>query len=743
MLGVYSTWQAWRADKEAENARAESRRSEAALAEANLQRARADASARRADHDLAVSNIERGRLLSAGGSLVLAEEQLWPELLRAPTSPHAFWAVWELYSRVPCRDAVMAHEPSVRALAYSNDGTMLVSAGERGDVTAWDARTMTPIGRVALGLPLPRATMVFTPDDRRLVMADATGALHVWNTSDWSVAACPEPVPTNPINARLSRDGSLYALTGASGCITVYDTRDWSIAWRCIGHRGDVNAVAFSPDSATLITGGADEHLRFWDARTGAPQGSSWAHAQLVGACDWSPDGNWIVTGGTDRLVRVWDARLRAVVREWDAANGTVARINFNPRGDKLTVTGWWRADLIDWTSWSIEASYTGHRRGVYSLAWAPDGASFATGSVEPYIRVWDLPSRVVPESVAGHNHRSTALAINEKHGRVIAAGFDRSLFLREYPSLRPIKKFTGGGAYGTSVAFLGDGSRFAYVTEAGPVQICDSRDGAPMCTISQTRLSTALASSADGSVLYVAEVRGVIGGWDTRTGELLGYWGVEGRDPISMRVHSGGTRLELTQRDVVWQSWTLPAFRPEPTVRTDAPIWTLDVSADGTLAALTTWNAEIQLWNPRSQNYLGSLQGHQQLISGCVLSPRARYVLTASTDGTVRWWDARLQRGLLALQTHDRQPMNTVAISSDSRTVLSGGLDGRLYRWDLSRFDRHMAGNIDLQIRRWVGPSATDQERANADLLRAWAERVRNPGGEGPPPVGGLCDPP
>ncbi|MFM9957939.1 MAG: protein kinase domain-containing protein [Phycisphaerales bacterium] len=742
-LGIFSTFQAIRADREARNAKAENLRAQAALAQANLERARADANASRADHDLAVSNIERGRLLSAGGSLVLAEEQLWPELLRDPTSPHAFWAVWELYSRIPCRDTLPAHEPSVRALAYSNDGSIMVSAGERGDVTAWDARTMTELARVALGLPTLRATMCFTPDDRLLIVADITGQIHVWNTAGWTIAACPEPVPTAPLSADLSPDGSLYAVVGDAGAITVYNTEDWSVAWRCLASRALLGGVAFSPDSAALATTGTDEMLRFWDARTGALQESLFAHQQAAHGLDWSPDGKWLVTGGTDRMVKVWDATLRAVVRQWDAANGTITRVHFSPDSTKVAIGGWWRTDLLDWETWTLEASYAGHRRGLHALAWAPDSTSFATGSVEPYVRVWDLPSRVIPASVPGHNHRSTAVFINEKHGRVIASGYDRSLFLREYPSLKPIKKLAGGGAYGTNCTFIGDGSRFAYLVESGPVYICDSRDGAPLCTINQTRLSTAMASSPDGSTLYVAEVRGAISSWNTHTGELIEYWGTEGWDPLYMRIHSGGTRLELTQRDRVWQSWSLPGFAPSPTIATDAPTWALDVSSDGTLAALTTWGSEVQLWNPATRNYLGTLEGHRQLISGCVLSPRARYVLTASTDGTVRWWDAVDQRGLLSLQTPDQQPMNTVAIASDGRTVISGGFDGRLYKWDLTRFDRHIAGNLESQLSRWLGPSASGAERENARKLRAWAASVRQADQATPRAAGGLCDPP
>ncbi len=743
-LGIHSTFQAWRADRSAQQAKDETLRANAALASANVERARANASAARADHDLRVSNIERGRLIGESGSLTLAEDQLWPELLRSPESAHAYWALWELYSRIPCRAAVKAHFISVRALAWSPDGRTILSAGEDGDVTAWDAHTMAPIARVASGLPLPRATAWFLPAGDRAVMADASGQIHVWNTADWTVAACPEPFPGNVVGAALSADGTRYAAVGVAGCINVYDTSDWSIVWRCIGHRGDAQGACFSPDGNVLATVGLDGELRFWNAHTGELQDNFFAHSQGGAAVAWSPDGNWVVTGGSDRHVRVWDANVRAQVRAWEADNGSIGRINFNQDGSRLTIAGWWRVDVLDWNNWKLEASFAGHRRGTYTLAWHPNGTAFSTGSADPYFRVWDLPSQIRPRRLPGHNHRTTSLAVSATAARVLSCGFDRSVILREYPSLKPIKRYSGGGAYGTSAIFVGDGSRFAFINERGTTTIYDSRDGTPYCSLpASSRFAIAIASSPDGRSLYVADLRGAVVEYDTERAEPVRMWGIQGHDPLYMRVHSGGSRLELTQRSSIWQSWDTATGEASPTILTTVPVWALAVAPRGDLAAITTWDSEIQLWNPTTQNYLASLNGHQQLISGIAISPSNRYVISASTDATVRLWDVGEQRGLLKLATHDSQPMNAVAFCPDNRTVLSGGYDGAIYAWDLSRFDRHIAGNLEAQISKRIGPASTSDELQSVARLREWAARVLDTSAETAPSIGGPVGPP
>ena len=63
--------------------------------------------------------------------------------------------------------------------------------------------------------------------------------------------------------------------------------------------------------------------------------------------------------------------------------------------------------------------------------------------------------------------------------------------------------------------------------------------------------------------------------------------------------------------------------------------------------------------------------------------------------------------------------------LSPDGHTVVGGGGDGALYMWDLHTFDRHIAGNLEAQLRKRQErePSAVDEEHAAA--LREWATRV------------------
>lgn len=742
-LGVYSTFQAYRADRMARTARDESQRAQNAALTATIERERANQSARQAALDLRVSNIERGRLLGFSGGMLLAEEQLWPALFRDPFSAHAFWALWELYGNNPCRATILTDSGAIRGTAFSPDGRWLAAAVEDGDVNLYDAASGRFVSRVATRLPLPRVgTLKFSPDGRFLALVDTPGNVYVWSVPDFRCVTTFEAASVRGVRGFFSPDSSLYALASLGGIVSVYRTDDWTERWWTYAHRADAVSAAFSPDSRRLLSTANEVDARIWDADTGALLTTLRGHADVINASEWWPDGSLAITGGGDREVRFWDPETGACVSKYNPNNGTIGYIHVSPDAKKMIVTGWWRFDIIDIPTWRLEASFYGHRRGMHAATWSPDSKSVATGSIESEIRIWDLPSAVGPASAPGHGHRVTAVGLNKRQDRVLSASWDKWVILREWPSMREITRFRGGGAYGNCALFLGDGSRFAHITQNNEVLIRDSSDGQPLCAILPVRrAATAMAATDDGGTLYVAAGGALISAWDTKTGALLDSWGGEGRDPLWMKVSKDGARVDLSQRDFVWQSWDLDPFRPRPTITTRSPAWALDISPSGGLAALTNWASEIQVWNQDMQAYLGTLFGHRQLISGCVFAPSERFLWTASTDATAKLWDLKEYRALLTLRLADDTPLNTIALAPDGRNVVVGGYDGALHVWDLNRFDRHIAGNLESQVRRLIGPSSTPEELENVRLLREWAAKVLGPDAPAVRP-GGLSPP-
>jgi WD40 repeat protein len=75
---------------------------------------------------------------------------------------------------------------------------------------------------------------------------------------------------------------------------------------------------------------------------------------------------------------------------------------------------------------------------------------------------------------------------------------------------------------------------------------------------------------------------------------------------------------------------------------------------------------------------------GHTGPVNSVVISPDGRSALSGSDDGTLKLWDLAAGKELRSFAGHMHR-VNSVAISPDGRSALSGSGDGTLKLWDLT----------------------------------------------------------
>jgi len=111
------------------------------------------------------------------------------------------------------------------SVAYSPDGSRIVSGSSDKTLRIWDAQTGAPLGEPLTGHKGNVLSVAYSPDGRRIVSGSSDRTLRVWDVQ-----------------------------TGVQ------------IGEPLTGHEGDVRSVAFSPDGRRIVSGSSDNTLRLWNA---------------------------------------------------------------------------------------------------------------------------------------------------------------------------------------------------------------------------------------------------------------------------------------------------------------------------------------------------------------------------------------------------------------------------------------------------------------------------------------------
>ena len=113
------------------------------------------------------------------------------------------------------------------------------------------------------------SSMAFSPDGSRLVSVDGDGKILVWDASTFALLETLTGSTDYVYAIAFSPDGRYLAIGYYNGTVTLWDFSTFTLLYTLAGHTKYIEAIVFTPDGKIMITSSGDRTIKFWDTATG------------------------------------------------------------------------------------------------------------------------------------------------------------------------------------------------------------------------------------------------------------------------------------------------------------------------------------------------------------------------------------------------------------------------------------------------------------------------------------------
>jgi cytochrome c len=283
------------------------------------------------------------------------------------------------------------------------------------------------------------------------------------------------------------------------------------------------------------------------------------------------------------------------------------------------------------------QAQLRGHGGPVRALAISPDGTQAVSGSFDASVIRWSLPKNAAEQVLRFHDGAVNA-ALFLRDGRIATSGDDARIAIWTPGEPQPAKVLEGHSAPVVALAISPDGTTLASASWDHTARLWPLAGGMPRVIEGHAQNVNGVAFAPDGRALITAS-------------------------------------YDATLRISPLAGGTAPTVATLPT-----PLNTVAVAPDGEIVTAGA-DGKVYVLSPTGE-LLGAIEAAQAPIISVALSRDGSLIAAAGVRGSVAIIDKaarKMERTLVG----PGLPVWAAAFFPDGRTLLTGGSDRMIRRWD------------------------------------------------------------
>jgi WD40 repeat protein len=486
--------------------------------------------------------------------------------------------------------------------------------------------------------------------------------------------------PVAVVHAALSRDGSRIATAGDNGVVRILSTDSKRVLSTIKGHDGAAIDVSFSPDGRHVASVGIDGTVAIGEVDGTSRRVVFRLHGAYARSVEYDPQGRRLliaVNDDTIRLIQVSDSRSRVLARH---PGVRVAR--FDRGGTRVLSAGEDGYARL----WNLAGRVTasmphGKDADVLDASFSADGRRVATAANDGAVRIWSVRGGQLLQKLAVDQLELYSVQFSPSDRRIVSASSDGVVHVSDTRGGPAIAELKGHHDSAYDAGFVGGSDRVYSVGADGTVRLWALLKTAWLPT-AHADPPYAPSFSPDGKLILSGYANGEVRLWNPLTDSRLQLPRFEFNSAAVYSANgayilSSATRVRLY--DVKRRS---SSFVPVPT---DAQKYAAAINPTGSRIALAPANERVVIQAPDG-NDLVRLPDRGQ-VNSLAFSPDGKHLLSASSDGTARTWNATSAAAERVLKAGKGAALDA-RYSPDGKRVAVAGEDGSIRIWPLDGGD-------------------------------------------------------
>ena len=471
------------------------------------------------------------------------------------------------------------------------------------------------------------------------------------------------------------------------------------------GHTAEIHAVEYSPDGKRIASGSADKTIRIWDPHATTDSKKLIAilpYRDSVRSIAFSPDSRMLAGGSDDGVIQVWNADTGDRIYEFKEHTDSVQAVHFSRNRTELVSASLDRTAIL----WSLVGDGgklhppIQHNAPVYAVKFSPDGNSFATGTADKLIRLWDTNTAKHNLTLIGHKDSVPDFDFSPDDSTLASGSPDGTIRLWDRISELTTIKIQGHTGGVKALAYTEDNRiRACGVGFDGKLRLWDAGTSSELSILRKhIGLTKAVTFSKDGKIvasggsengtIFLSDVLKVLEPSEDFSNDSL-------LTTLTGNIH-GITALAFSPADTTFASGGA-----------DGRIHLLDISsgselkilkgAQGTITALTfvvdgthlfsgEENGTVRQWNALTGKEVGTVYNIPLgAITALSYSSPNELLAIGEATGTIQFFDfvGRRKKAKEFFMPHSG--ITTLIFSEDGSILVSGSENGTIIRWDMN----------------------------------------------------------